>query len=281
VTTANQAQHDTWNGDSGHRWAADADRRDAVLAPVADALLAAARIEPGESILDLGCGCGATTITAATQTGPGGTVQGIDLSEPMLGVARQRANDAGLTNVSFAAADAQTQPFPGATHDAVISRFGTMFFDDPVAAFTNIRRGVRPAGRLVIATWQPLGLNDWLTVPGAALLRYGTLPETSPDGPGMFAQADPDLVRATLACAGWTAIDSRAVTVTLRLGDDPASAAGYLADGGVGRAVLETVPAPARGAALQAVVDALVPHTTRDGVCLDAAVWMTTGTTPA
>lgn len=281
MTTTNQAQHEAWNGDSGHRWVADADRRDAVLSPVADALLAAARIQPGESILDLGCGCGATTLTTATEAGPDGTAHGIDLSEPMLAVARQRAHDAGLTTVSFTAADAQTHPIAGAGHDAVISRFGTMFFDDPVAAFTNIRRGVRPGGRLFIATWQPLGVNDWLTVPGAALLRFGTLPESPPGGPGMFAQADPDLLRSTLTRAGWTAVDSRTVTVTLRLGDDPADATAYLADGGVGRAVLDTVPAADRPAALQAVADALAPHTTSGGVHLDAAIWITTGSTTA
>jgi SAM-dependent methyltransferase len=279
VTDVNQAQRDTWNGESGQRWVADADRRDAVLAPVADALLAAARIQPGESILDLGCGCGATTITAAVQAGPGRTVHGIDLSEAMLAVARQRARDAGLTTVAFTEADAQTHPLAGAAHDAVISRFGTMFFDDPVAAFTNIRRGVRPGGRLFIATWQPLGLNDWLTVPGAALLHYGTFPDSQPGAPGMFAQADPDLVRSTLTRAGWSAVDTRAVTVPLRLGDDPADAADYLADSGVGRAVLDTIPAADKPAALQAVTDALAPHTTSDGVHLDAAIWITTGTT--
>jgi SAM-dependent methyltransferase len=280
MTTVNQTQRDTWNGDSGLRWVADADRRDAVLAPVADALLAAARIQPGESILDLGCGCGATTVTAATQAGPDGTAHGIDLSERMLAVARQRTQDAGLTTVSFAAADAQTHPFANADYDAVISRFGTMFFDDPVAAFTNIRRGVRPGGRLFIATWQPLGLNDWLTVPGAALLRYGTLPENSLGGPGMFAQADPDLVRSTLTRAGWTTIDSRAVTITLRLGDDPVDATDYLADSGVGRAVLETVSAPDKPAALEAVRDALAQHLGSDGIRLNAGILLTTAIEP-
>lgn len=278
MTTVNRDQHEAWNGDSGQRWVADADRRDAVLAPVAEALLAAACIEPGESILDLGCGCGATTITAALNAGPAGTAHGIDLSEPMIAVARERARDAGCTTVSFTPTDAQTHQFTGAASNVVISRFGTMFFDDPVAAFTNIGRAVRPGGRLFIATWQPLTVNDWLTVPGAALLRFGTLPNSQPGAPGMFAQADPDLLRSTLTRAGWTAVDSRAVTVTLRLGNDPADATDYLADSGVGRTVLDTIPDADKPAALAAVVDALAPHTTADGVHLDAAIWITTGT---
>lgn len=278
MTAVNQAQRDAWNGDSGLRWVADADRRDAVLAPVAESLLAAARIAPGESILDLGCGCGATTISAARQAGAAGAAHGIDLSDPMLAVARQRARDEGLTTVSFTQADAQTHRFPTDAYDVVISRFGTMFFDDPVAAFANVESEVRPGGRLVIATWQPLTRNDWLTVPGAALLQYGTLPEGPADAPGMFAQADPDLVRSTLTRAGWTAVDSRAVTVSLRLGDSPPDATAYLADSGVGRAVLDTVPAHDKRAALEAVAEALVPHVTTDGVRLDAAIWINTGT---
>lgn len=278
MTAVNQAQRDTWNGDSGLRWVADADRRDAVLAPVAESLLAAARIAPGERILDLGCGCGATTISAARHAGPAGTAHGIDLSDPMLAVARQRARDEGLTTVSFTQADAQTHRFPTDAHDVVISRFGTMFFDDPVAAFNNVGRAVRRGGRLAIATWQPLARNDWLTVPGAALLRYGTLPDGPPDAPGMFAQADPDLVRSTLTRAGWTDVDSRAVTVSLRLGDGPADATAYLADSGVGRTVLDTIPARDKPAALDAVTDALAPHATTHGVHLDAAIWISTGT---
>jgi ubiquinone/menaquinone biosynthesis C-methylase UbiE len=279
VTAVNQAQRDSWNGDSGRRWVADADRRDAVLAPVAASLLAAARIQPGESILDLGCGCGATTIAAATQTGSDGTAHGIDLSEPMLALARQRARDAGLTTVTFTQADAQTDTL-GVAHDVVISRFGTMFFDDPVAAFTSIGRAVRAGVRLFIATWQPLGLNDWLTVPGAALLQYSTLPDSQPGAPGMFGQADPNLLRSTLTRAGWTAVDSRAVTVTLRLGNDPTDATNYLADSGVGRAVIDTIPRKDKPAAIAAVADALAPHATTEGVHLDAAIWITTGTAP-
>jgi ubiquinone/menaquinone biosynthesis C-methylase UbiE len=277
TATVNQAQYDAWNGDSGERWVADVGRRDAVLAPVADTLLTAARIQRGESILDVGCGCGATTIVAAGQARPDGKATGVDLSEPMLTVARQRAAEGGLTTVSFVQGDAQTDDL-GDAHDVVISRFGTMFFDDPVAAFTNIGRAVRPGGRLFIATWRPLSLNDWLTVPGTALLRYGTLPDSQPGAPGMFAQADPDLLRSTLTRAGWTAVDTRAVAVTLRLGDDPADATDYLAESGVGRAVLDTVPAADKPAALAAVAKALVPHTTTDGVHLDAAIWITTGT---
>lgn len=272
---ANIDQFDAWNGESGRRWVADPDRRDRVLEPVADALLDAAQLQAGERVLDVGCGCGATTLAAALAVAPRGEVVGADLSKPMIEVARRRAADAGVDNVQFVQADAQTHGFGDTTFDVAMSRFGTMFFADPGAAFANIARGLRFGGRLHIATWQPLLDNDWLTVPGTALLRFGTLPEGT-DGPGMFAQSDPSAITATLAAAGFDDVRVRAKAVTLTLGADPAEAADYLADSGPGRAVLETVSPKDRRAALEAVQSELGHHATPDGVRLGASIWLTT-----
>jgi len=272
---ANQAQHDAWNGDSGHRWVADADRRDRVMAPVAEALRVAAAVVAGEAVLDIGCGCGATTLDAARTVAVDGSVLGLDLSEPMLAVARQRVDAAGLGHVTLRQADAQTHPFAPGTHDAAISRFGTMFFDAPVAAFTNIVSSLRPEGRLCIATWQPLTANDWLTIPGAALLRYGSLPEAT-SAPGMFAQSDPTTIADVLEQAGMRDIDIGSVTITLPLGEDPQQATDYLAETGIGRAILDTIPRPNRPGALAAVAEALDDHADHNGVRLNAAIWITT-----
>ena len=277
MTAANQAQHEAWNGDSGHRWAADADRRDAVLAPVADALLAAARLRPGDDVLDVGCGCGVTTLAAARAIAPG-TSTGLDLSGPMLDLARQRAND---ESVIFMQADAQTHRFEPGAYDIVISRFGTMFFDNPIAAFTNLASAVRPHGRLCLASWQPLVANDWLTIPGAALLHYGSMPDADEGGPGMFAQSEPDIVTTVLTEAGYDDVALEPVTVELPLGADPAEATDYLADSGVGRAVLDTVPDDDRPAALEAVRAVLADHTDDTGVHLGAAIWLITATIAA
>ena len=187
---ANTDEYEAWNGDSGHPWVVDADRRDHILAPVADALVAAAHLTPGEAVVDIGCGCGATTLAAARAVGSAGSAYGIDLSEPMLGVARRRAETSGLSNITLVQGDVQIHRFP-ARFDAAISRFGTMFFADQTAALANIRRGLRPRGRLCLATWRPLVANDWLTIPGAALLRYGSLPGAEASGRGMFAQPTP------------------------------------------------------------------------------------------
>jgi len=272
---ANNESFEAWNGDSGQRWADEADRRDRVLAAVADVLLNASELQPGENVLDLGCGCGTTTLVAARAIEADGVACGIDLSAPMLDVARRRRDEAGLTSVEFVQGDAQAQQF-SPTFDAAISRFGTMFFADPTAAFVNIARSLRPSGRLCLATWQPLIANEWLTIPGAALLRYGTIPENATGGPGMFGQSDPDIVTATLGAAGLRKIELTPATVPLYLGDDVEDATDYLASSGVGRAVLDTVPDENRAAAIDAVRGVLAAHSGAEGVCLDGAIWIVT-----
>ncbi|HET9893474.1 MAG TPA: class I SAM-dependent methyltransferase [Streptosporangiaceae bacterium] len=266
MSEANSGQRADWNGDSGRRWVADAERRDRVLKPVQDALLSAARIGEAEDVLDVGCGCGAVTLAAAELTT--GKVTGVDLSEPMLTAARQRAGEPG--QVAFIEADAQTCDY-SLTVDLVISRFGTMFFDDPAAAFANIRRAVREDGRLCVATWQPLAANEWLSVPGAVLRRYAELPLPDPPGPGMFSQSDPEAVAAVLAAAGWHDASVAALRVDLRVGTDPADAADYLAATGPARRVLATLDPGRRSAALAAVTRAMNDHVS-DGVQLKAGI---------
>jgi SAM-dependent methyltransferase len=272
VTIPNEAQREAWNGASGLNWVADPDHRDAVLAEAADRLLAVARLAPGEDVLDIGCGCGVTSIAAAAMVRPG-SVTGIDLSAPMLEVARRRTGDAGVTYVQ---ADAQTHAFEPAAFDVAITRFGTMFFDDPIGAFTNIAGAVRDGGRLCLATWQPLSANDWLTVPGAALVQFGPLPGTDGSGPGMFAQSDPTRVTDVLERAGWSDVDVEPTTVSLKLGDSVAEATDYLAATGIGRSVLDPLDDADRRRALAAVSESLEPHAGVDGVRLDGAINLVT-----
>jgi SAM-dependent methyltransferase len=269
----NTDQYDAWNGDSGARWVASADRRDQVLAPVADVLLRAARPAPGEIVLDVGCGCGRTTLAVAERVGPQGFVTGVDLSAPMLEVGRQRADIGHVSNVRFVQADAQTFR-PDRPPQLVISRFGTMFFDDPVAAFTNLADVLAPGGRACLVTWQPLAANDWLVVPGAALLRHAPMPATDPDAPGMFAQSAPERVEQILTAAGLTDVRLDPVTVTLTLGATIDEAVDHLVDSGPGRLILESIDAADRAEALAAVRDVLDHHLDDAGVQLDAAVWV-------
>lgn len=270
---ANVESFENWNGESGVRWSADADRRDRVLATIGDALIDAARLRRGEHVLDVGCGCGATAIAAATRVTPGGSVVGLDLSAPMLSVARARASALAVENATFVQDDAQTFR-SDSKFDAVMSRFGTMFFVDPIAAFSNIGQLTQPNGRLCMATWQPLTANEWLMIPGAVLLRYGSLPAGEPGAPGMFAQSEPDVVTKALERAGFENIALDASILPLTLGANADEATDYLAGSGIGRAVLETVPDAEKPAAVDAVRAALAEHADASGVRLNAAVWI-------
>lgn len=272
--TANASQREAWNGEGGRRWVASADERDRVLAPVADALLGVAAPASGYRVLDVGCGCGATTLAAAALVEPAGSATGIDLSGPMLEVAQRRAANTGADNARFMRADAQTHVFAPSSVDLITSRFGTMFFSDPDAAFGNIATALRREGRMCFATWQPLAANEWLAVPGAALLRHAELPPTI-HGPGMFAQADPDVVTATLRAAGFTKVAIDPVEVMFNVGQTIDDAVEYLADSGPGRALLDTIPeGPARDAALDDVHESLAGHLTPSGVLLGGGIWL-------
>ena len=158
---ANEGQIEHWNGDEANHWVTHQQRYDAMLAPFTDHLLAAARVATPDRVLDVGCGCGATTLAAQ----PAGTAVGLDLSAVMVQAARRRAAEERLANVSFVAGDGQTYPFPGGGFDMAISRFGVMFFDDPVAAFANLAGGLVPGGRLVFVCWQELARNPHILVP--------------------------------------------------------------------------------------------------------------------
>ncbi len=221
---ANEAQRENWNGESGRNWVERQDQFDASNATWADLLLATAAPAAGERVLDVGCGCGATTLAAARGVGPGGQAVGADLSEPMLGVARGRAERAGVPNTAFAVADAQTDDLAalggdgrGLPYDLAISRFGVMFFDDPPAAFANVAAAVRPGGRLTFVCWGPLAHQEWLTVPlGAAAPVLGVTPgEGGP--PPMLSLADADDVTGLLRKSGWaevtTALEDRPMPV--------------------------------------------------------------------
>jgi SAM-dependent methyltransferase len=272
---ANTEQYDLWNGENGRRWVADADHRDRMIAEVGDALIAAANLVAGERVLDIGCGCGATSFAAAARVAPGGSVLGVDISATMLDVARARASSAGATDVTFLQADAQTSRFEPGGFDVAVSRFGTMFFADPAAAFANIARALRPGGRLCIATWQSLAANEWLTLPAATLLELGSPPEAT-GGPGMFAQAEPAVVTSLLSAAGLDDVELTPVSVMLHVGTDAAAAASHLAETGPGRAILETIPAEDRPRAIAAVEALLARRVTADGVRLGGAVWIVT-----
>jgi SAM-dependent methyltransferase len=266
-----------WEESEGDHWAANADRYTKMLAGFGEIVVDAARLGAGARVLDVGCGCGDLSLTAGHAVGPTGAVRGVDLSPAMLTIARRRAAGAGLNHVDFVVADAAKYRVGPAGFDVVVSRFGVMFFDDPVAAFANMRSLMAPGGRLVFVCWQDLFVNDWMIVPGAAVAEVLPLPVgDDPDAPGPFTFAEPDRVTGILTSAGFTNPAAVAVTTSLWMGETAEDAAGFLRTTGLGRAVFDGADPGLVDEAMKRATAVLVPHETSGGVMLDGAAWLVT-----
>ena len=266
-----------WNGPSGNHWVTHAERHDRALAPYGSAVLEAARVAPGERVLDVGCGTGAMTRAAARQAGTG-AVLGVDIGRPMVEEARaEAAADGDLANVAFEQADAQVHPFAAGGFDVVLSRFGVMFFDDPVAAFANLRRATADGGRLVFVAWQPLFVNDWILVPMSAMVEHLGMPDiVGPDAPGPFSLSDPDRVRAVLTDGGFADVELADVSHPMWLGRDLDDAVGYMEGQPMARIMSEGKPPEVVAAALASMRAAVAPHVTADGLSLPGKAWLVT-----
>jgi SAM-dependent methyltransferase len=238
----------------------------------------AAAVAPGEAVLDIGCGCGSTTLTLARRVLPGGSATGLDISRPMLELARERAEAEGLTNVTFTEADAQTQPL-GREFDVVYSRFGVMFFDDSVRAFTNLLGALKSGGRLAFVCWQPLPLNPWMAVPIMAALKHVTIETpSSPQAPGPFAFADPEYVEGILGKAGFQAISIQGRDVEVDLGggaDLDETAKRIINLGPLARSMVDSAP-EVRALVADEVRAAIAGYATADGVRMPGAIWLVT-----
>src|SRR5437879_3801618 len=201
--TANAEMRQYWNEVAGPRWVSRAEIQEARNIEVARLLLAEADAAPGERVLDVGCGPGATALPLAAAVGPTGHVTGVDISEPMLGLLRRRVAEQGIANLTTLLADAQTHAFPPGSFDLLTSRFGVMFFADPKAAFRNLAGALRPGGRLAMAVWSSIADNVHWKIPyDIAVGRVGPPAPTLPYAPGPMAFRDPDYVRGILSQAG-------------------------------------------------------------------------------
>jgi SAM-dependent methyltransferase len=215
MSDENRDQIEYWNGPASQRWLTEQDRLDRTFVVVDDALLARGDARPGERAIDLGCGCGATTLKLAARVTPGGRVLGVDVSAPMLDRARSRAQD--FANVAFVHADASTYAFDDKAQ-LVSSRFGSMFFADPVAAFKNLKRALVDGGRIALAVWRSPDDNPWHSLPmraAVAVLDDKPAP-TPPDAPGPFSLANVDRLRAVLTSAGFRDVELRPFDFSVR-----------------------------------------------------------------
>ncbi|CAL9280767.1 class I SAM-dependent methyltransferase [Streptomyces sp. SudanB52_2052] len=270
----NTEQAQAWNGPEGAHWARNQDRWNAVNGGFDEPLLDAAGITRDHRTLDLGCGSGQTTRLAALRA-PQGRALGLDLSGPMLAEARSRAEREGIANVSFVQGDAQTHPFEAGVFDAAISRYGVMFFADPVAAFGNVGRALRPGGRLAFVCPADATLNDWVTAM-AALSDFLPVGDFGRPGlPGMFSLAAPDRIRDILTAAGFTGITVDQTQAWGTWGHGAEDAAEFLLDTGPGRHLMEQADTTARARARRTLTDHLRDHEAADGtVRLRSTSWL-------
>jgi SAM-dependent methyltransferase len=274
----NAEQIEYWNKQAGPKWVAESDQMDRMLGPIGAAAIERAAPRAGERVIDVGCGNGQTSLQLAARVGPQGSVLGVDISVPMLERAQARAAGEKLPQLRFENADAQTHAFAPGGADLVFSRFGVMFFADPVAAFANLARALRPGGRLAFVCWQSLAENPWMRDPLGALAKHVPLPPpAAPDAPGPFAFADAARVRGILEHADFRQVAFEPRTGAMSLGASVDEAVHVASEIGPVGAILREAPAAARSGALTAIRELLAARATPEGVALPYATWIASG----
>lgn len=278
--TFNDEQRAYWNGESADYWVREQDRMDRILAPVMQALLAFAEPSAGERVIDVGCGCGATTIELARIVGPSGHVTALDISDPMLRHAKERLR--AYPNTTCLLGDASELPLQDLRANLIVSRFGVMFFGDPAAAFRNLRQGLVPGGRVRFACWRPIDENPWMRIPlHAAYDHLPRLPKPGPEDPGPFSFADPARVTRILTEAGFTppSFARLEIEVDLAAGGSLDDAARHASETGPARRALADQPEQLVAAARESIRQALAACASADGIKLAGAVWLVAAAT--
>lgn len=273
--SANRDQAALWNDAAGRNWAELQSMLDGMLAPFAEHLMAEGFPGEGKAVLDVGCGAGATTLAMARRLGPDGLALGVDISGPLVETARTRAEAEGLGSAGFVQADAQTYRFDAEMFDAVISRFGVMFFDDPPAAFANLRRATRRGGTLRFVAWRSPADNPFMvTAARAAAPFLPALPRPAPDAPGQFAFADEARVRAILDAAGWSNVSVRPLDLPTVVPE--ADLMTYVTRMGPVGLALPTMDPATRGQVTEALRAAFAPFIQGGSAQFTSACWSVT-----
>lgn len=269
-TTVDQATY--WNEGGGRRWVSNLDRVERMLAPLADELLGHAAPQPGEAVIDVGCGGGLTSKAFAEAVGPTGEVLGLDVSAVILEVARARFP--GEAALRFVEGDAGSMPLPSAHYDLITSRFGVMFFPEPVAAFSHLRAALKPGGRLRFICWRDMALNPWMGL--AASTAFEILPRPAPsvpNSPGPFGLADERWLRQVLEGAGFRDIEVRAHDRTLDLGPLE-EAVEQMTRMGPAAPVFDEADEATRERVRSALQAVLAPHVREGRVHLASSTWL-------
>jgi SAM-dependent methyltransferase len=275
VAPSNEEQARAWDGDEGRYWADHADEFDAALRRYTPRFLDAARLSPSDRVLDVGCGTGGTAVEAARRV-PQGSVLGVDLSSAMVDVARRHAAHAGLGNVTFEQADAQIHPFDPEAFVVVLARTSAMFFGDRPAAFAHLARALRPGGRLVLLTWQPVVRNEWIQRILGAFAAGRELPVPPPEAPGPFSLSEPAVVRSLLGRTGYVDVTLDDLRRPMYFGPTAAQATAFVH--GLNEWMLHDLDEGARREAVDALAGVMAEAEGPDGVELGSATWLVTAT---
>ena len=279
-----------WNGQVGEKWAGNHNQLDHAFAPLTASLLRHVGAQPGEAVIDVGCGCGDLTLALARSLGADGRVLAVDVSSPMLAQAQARAalqTPGTIAPIEWVLEDASVYALPKAEFDVITSRFGVMFFADPVAAFTNLRRALKPGGRVVMLCWRPMDQNPWFSVPRASVLPLVPTPEPmAPGAPGPFGFADADRVLSILTEAGFSDARAEKLDADLTLAQSPtgsdvdalAAATQFSVQTGPVGSLLREASEETIAAARVAIKAALRPHLGDGRVVLGAGCWIYTAT---
>jgi SAM-dependent methyltransferase len=276
--TSNAAQIEFWNGPTGQRWTRLSKQIEDNIRPFSDELIRRLVPKPGERIVDIGCGGGDTTLALADRVQGHGFVLGVDISRPLLQRATARAANTPEYPVRFAEADAASYAFERGSFDALFSRFGVMFFADPAAAFANMRRALKPGGRIAFACWRDRRDNAWVTLPVVAARKHlaELPPAPGPDEPGPFAFADSARIQRILTSAGFTAIQCEKFDPLLVYGDGTRAAAEYLTQMGPIGSVLQEHPEALRQQVADTLAAMLEEKRETGALRLAAAAWIVT-----
>ncbi len=273
----NDSQIAFWNGKAGEKWTANRVHHDRMIAAPAARAAAAAGFRAGERVIDIGCGCGSSSFEAARAVGPAGRVTGLDISRPMLALARERARSMPELRVEFVEGDASRHPFAEGEADIVVSRFGTMFFADPEEAFANIGRAVRSGGRLAFVCWRRVEENDWIRIPLAAASALADMPQLdAPRRSGPFSLADRAGLIALLEGGGFHDIRVEPFDGPLLLGDTVDAAIRYFSENSPLSVPLSELERGLRQRIREAIAARMSRFLGPNGVEVGGGVWIAT-----
>lgn len=277
--TPQEMEAERWAGEQGEKWNRYLDQFESMISPVGTALLEAADFQAGERVVDVGCGGGGTSLEIARRVGNAGSVIGLDVAPALVETARRRADEAGLRNVRFVLGDAASTDLDEAGFDCLFSRFGTMFFPEPYAAFRHMHGFLRPGGRLAIAVWAPLEENPWAFAVMQIVRRYVDLPPAEPRAPGPFGLAETDYVRDILAHAGFSKVSIarwQGEQWVGGAGADADKATAFMMDALFVGEALKEAPEAARNEALAEISRLFTAHDSGQGVRMPAKAWFVT-----